>query len=130
MPMRSIASTTSLRSRRPWRKLCCALLAVLLCAGLTPVRALDNALTVAIVADDAMQLYPLSLRERDPVSVLALVYEGLFELDDNEQPTGKLALEWEFANDGKRLDITLRSGVRSEERRVGKECRSRWSPYH
>ena len=21
-------------------------------------------------------------------------------------------------------------GIRSEERRVGKECRSRWSPYH
>src|SRR2546426_3227588 len=25
---------------------------------------------------------------------------------------------------------TLRLNVRSEERRVGKECRSRWSPYH
>src|SRR5256885_7748356 len=24
----------------------------------------------------------------------------------------------------------LCSGTRSEERRVGKECRSRWSPYH
>ena len=24
----------------------------------------------------------------------------------------------------------LRSRQRSEERRVGKECRSRWSPYH
>ena len=24
----------------------------------------------------------------------------------------------------------LKSEVRSEERRVGKECRSRWSPYH
>src|SRR3712207_7300449 len=23
-----------------------------------------------------------------------------------------------------------RKGLRSEERRVGKECRSRWSPYH
>ena len=23
-----------------------------------------------------------------------------------------------------------RRGMRSEERRVGKECRSRWSPYH
>ena len=23
-----------------------------------------------------------------------------------------------------------RAGPRSEERRVGKECRSRWSPYH
>ena len=25
---------------------------------------------------------------------------------------------------------TEKSAVRSEERRVGKECRSRWSPYH
>ena len=24
----------------------------------------------------------------------------------------------------------VKVGVRSEERRVGKECRSRWSPYH
>ena len=27
-------------------------------------------------------------------------------------------------------EFTLKSGARSEERRVGKECRSRWSPYH
>ena len=26
--------------------------------------------------------------------------------------------------------IAIGTGVRSEERRVGKECRSRWSPYH
>ena len=26
--------------------------------------------------------------------------------------------------------ISLKNRVRSEERRVGKECRSRWSPYH
>ena len=25
---------------------------------------------------------------------------------------------------------TLLADMRSEERRVGKECRSRWSPYH
>src|ERR1035441_10018707 len=25
---------------------------------------------------------------------------------------------------------TIQGNVRSEERRVGKECRSRWSPYH
>src|SRR5256884_9628800 len=29
-----------------------------------------------------------------------------------------------------KLDITTDAMVRSEERRVGKECRSRWSPYH
>ena len=28
------------------------------------------------------------------------------------------------------LDGEAGSGARSEERRVGKECRSRWSPYH
>ena len=28
------------------------------------------------------------------------------------------------------LGIYPANGVRSEERRVGKECRSRWSPYH
>src|SRR5215813_2279875 len=26
--------------------------------------------------------------------------------------------------------IVVVGGMRSEERRVGKECRSRWSPYH
>src|SRR5688572_33496904 len=49
------------------------------------------------------------------------------------------------AGAGVRIDLTLTGkenlvfpgpdhvaerGVRSEERRVGKECRSRWSPYH
>ena len=28
------------------------------------------------------------------------------------------------------VEEAVRSGIRSEERRVGKECRSRWSPYH
>ena len=32
--------------------------------------------------------------------------------------------------DVKRLTNELGYGIRSEERRVGKECRSRWSPYH
>ena len=31
---------------------------------------------------------------------------------------------------GKSTLIKVLTGVRSEERRVGKECRSRWSPYH
>ena len=28
------------------------------------------------------------------------------------------------------LDNYFKTDTRSEERRVGKECRSRWSPYH
>src|SRR2546430_4305418 len=31
---------------------------------------------------------------------------------------------------GRRIDLAAALLHRSEERRVGKECRSRWSPYH
>ena len=31
---------------------------------------------------------------------------------------------------GEKLALNVESKGRSEERRVGKECRSRWSPYH
>ena len=31
---------------------------------------------------------------------------------------------------GKCLAGLISGSIRSEERRVGKECRSRWSPYH
>src|SRR5256886_14473714 len=46
---------------------------------------------------------------------------------------GKLRWEYteptpqEIVSDGKKLWVYT---PRSEERRVGKECRSRWSPYH
>src|SRR2546428_12790864 len=35
-----------------------------------------------------------------------------------------------LVQDGRATGVELASGERSEERRVGKECRSRWSPYH
>ena len=35
---------------------------------------------------------------------------------------------WE--NNQKAAVMADEAGLRSEERRVGKECRSRWSPYH
>ena len=43
----------------------------------------------------------------------------------------KLAIEEKKSIDYIELLKRLKeSGYRSEERRVGKECRSRWSPYH
>ena len=44
------------------------------------------------------------------------------ELGVFEACNGKQALEY--------LTSDKNTGIRSEERRVGKECRSRWSPYH
>ena len=45
----------------------------------------------------------------------------------------KVTAEREDVNQGGTLDVDSKLvGLkgRSEERRVGKECRSRWSPYH
>src|SRR3989454_7777266 len=41
--------------------------------------------------------------------------------------TGRCILQLERATSGQ---ILFEGRDRSEERRVGKECRSRWSPYH
>ena len=55
-------------------------------------------------------------------------------VEELENPNYKFATEV-FSEDGKVLgtfsmEKNNRVYSRSEERRVGKECRSRWSPYH
>src|SRR3712207_7650418 len=55
---------------------------------------------------------PASATTRQPVETSAPAISG----DPTSQPPAR-------TSSGKR-------GKRSEERRVGKECRSRWSPYH
>ena len=35
-----------------------------------------------------------------------------------------------YKYDKSKITVVNATEVRSEERRVGKECRSRWSPYH
>src|SRR2546425_1586558 len=55
-------------------------------------------------------------------------------IDAGGQPVPSAAIEWFVASDAGKVDSTglVTGGYsgRSEERRVGKECRSRWSPYH
>src|SRR2546430_5884352 len=46
-----------------------------------------------------------------------------------ESPQQRAAVGTE-RDDGERRRGRVENPVRSEERRVGKECRSRWSPYH
>ena len=59
-----------------------------------------------------------------PHFALVLPYErdGFWLVEQYRYPVGRRA--WEFPQG------TWTAGSRSEERRVGKECRSRWSPYH
>ena len=87
--------------------LLCVMLALVPAAGL----AVPSSLTCAIVAKDDLELRPLELNQRDVVSVLDLVYEGLFQMDDNDQPQPELAYSYEFTNDGRKLKVKLRENV-------------------
>ena len=46
-----------------------------------------------------------------------------------ENEFGEVGIDGGFLKDAG-IEITEMNSGRSEERRVGKECRSRWSPYH
>src|SRR3712207_9561060 len=47
-----------------------------------------------------------------------------------EELADAIETETRFVEELISVGVIGRSGERSEERRVGKECRSRWSPYH
>src|SRR3712207_9277305 len=47
-----------------------------------------------------------------------------------EQPVLRHRILWRYGREAKAKVQRLKRKTRSEERRVGKECRSRWSPYH
>src|SRR2546430_13586914 len=70
-------------------------------------------------------LYSSMLGSRKPVTVLFSDLVGFTSLSERADPAALVA----------QLNRYLSAMVpmvfdRSEERRVGKECRSRWSPYH
>ena len=46
------------------------------------------------------------------------------------EPTGTDGLADRLADRAEANTMATPESTRSEERRVGKECRSRWSPYH
>ena len=48
----------------------------------------------------------------------------------NGEPTAFLCSPGQVLAEVLRDEMELIGTKRSEERRVGKECRSRWSPYH
>ena len=65
--------------------------------------------------------------------VMCAILSGCTE--KNERELEQKAIEKEQWDIGKNVDEglpqdRLNEKIRSEERRVGKECRSRWSPYH
>src|SRR2546430_16987057 len=66
-----------------------------------------------------------------PLSVSAAI--GFIALFGQAVLNGVVMLSYfnQLRDEGaKTVDAVITGALRSEERRVGKECRSRWSPYH
>ena len=86
-------------------------------------------------SDNNFRLFSISLNERKKIS-----YSGLrYKREDRWANAVKAVISAfnDFGHHVSGLNFTILSEIpadagrsRSEERRVGKECRSRWSPYH
>src|SRR2546427_2441036 len=82
----------------------------------------------------------LLLREVDSAGValsaedwrgLKTQHDSVLAILENQLALSPRTLKDSAATESARSDIAMRHvNDRSEERRVGKECRSRWSPYH
>ena len=91
-----------------------------------------------IVLGTNVLISALFKRESTSARILSLWRSGEFDLLVSPQTLSELTRVLEYPRIQKRLIYTRQEvqhfldllTTRSEERRVGKECRSRWSPYH
>ena len=57
------------------------------------------------------------------------IEQNIVIIDENGNEYARISMD-KFMEESMRLLEDIKNAKRSEERRVGKECRSRWSPYH
>src|SRR2546430_9176790 len=73
---------------------------------------------------------PISLDTAMPLVLRDGAASGVQRLSAGESLAFSLTFSHEAAAVFQPLESWAPEALRSEERRVGKECRSRWSPYH
>ena len=84
-------------------------------------RGLDSLISNGVDNSSSDRLTTVAINDIQPGRYQARVQmddEALQELADSIKAQGVIQ------------PVIVREQLRSEERRVGKECRSRWSPYH
>ena len=100
--MRSICSIITKRALA----LCLAL--ALLCPSAAFAATMDQTLSLGMISVKPVSLNPLTPEEREFQSLTALIYEGLFSLDDDNKYQYCLAKECNYTSDGKHWTIRLR----------------------
>ena len=95
-------------------------------------RALGGAATYfAVAASFLTHVNLVGIVGDDFTEVDAQIFHGrTIDIDGLERAAGKTFFWAGRYSQNLNERVTLATELRSEERRVGKECRSRWSPYH
>lgn len=89
-------------------KAACVCLALCLMCPSTLATTMDDTLSLGMISVKTVSLNPLVAEEREFQSLTALMFEGLYELDDDYMPQLCLAKECESTSDGKRWTVRLR----------------------
>ena len=87
----------------------------------------------ACIGNSSNCMYPNSVMVSDRDSFIQAIsfdhvagtFKGNYRSKDNFVSSDYIPINYDNNHSNNEKDLT-----RSEERRVGKECRSRWSPYH
>ena len=93
--------------RSAWA-LCLALLCVWTGAA---ARSEGAFLDIAMVCSADLRMLPLEVMERDPQTMMDLVYESVVALDDDRRPQGELAASWTPVGDGSTWVFTLHDEI-------------------
>jgi len=72
---------------------------------------MDDTLTLGMISVKTQSLNPLVSQEREFQSLTALMYEGLYSLDDDYKPQLCLAEKCATTNDGKTWTVTMRQDI-------------------
>src|SRR2546430_12838174 len=75
------------------------------------------------VCSSDLEVWALLMDKLFSAGARLVMFDIVFGANTDTDPAFQAALD-------KYRDRMVIAGNRSEERRVGKECRSRWSPYH
>lgn len=71
----------------------------------------EDSLLLGMTSVTTQRLNPFTSTEREFMSLTALLYEGLVQIDDDFNPKPCLAERWESSSDGRTWYFTLREGL-------------------
>ena len=89
---------------------------------------MESIVATDFTPESLMEYFSTDLQSGKVSLKATLVADYVFRDSDVDQKVKNIALAYIETSMG--TAYVMRTYGRSEERRVGKECRSRWSPYH